>query len=164
MLKPYFETELGVLYHGDCLEILPHLEPVDLVLTDPPYGVGLGDHSGAKETRIGVGLKKQHYNEYQDTYENFLVRVVPAVKVALKKSCRGAVFCAGTNMWDLPRPDTVSAVYLPSGQGRTRWGFQNLAHICLYGTAPNLNLGAKNIVLKSAETAPKNGHPCPKPI
>jgi len=33
----YYRTENGVLYHGDCLEILPHLEPVDLVLTDPPY-------------------------------------------------------------------------------------------------------------------------------
>jgi DNA modification methylase len=37
--KPYHETELGRLYHGDCLEILPHLEKVDLVLTDPPYGI-----------------------------------------------------------------------------------------------------------------------------
>jgi DNA modification methylase len=37
--KPYYETDLGKLYHSDCLEILPHLEPVDLVLTDPPYGV-----------------------------------------------------------------------------------------------------------------------------
>ena len=37
MLKPYYETDLGVLYHGDCLEIMPHLDPVDLVLTDPPY-------------------------------------------------------------------------------------------------------------------------------
>ena len=39
-MKPYFETELGKLYHGDCIEILPRLEPVDLVLTDPPYGIG----------------------------------------------------------------------------------------------------------------------------
>jgi len=38
-MKPYYETDLGVLYHGDCLEIMPHLEPVDLVLTDPPYGI-----------------------------------------------------------------------------------------------------------------------------
>ena len=38
-MKPYFETELGKLYHGDCLEIMPELEPVDLVLTDPPYGL-----------------------------------------------------------------------------------------------------------------------------
>jgi len=38
MIEPYYETELGKLYHGDCLEIMPELEPVDLVLTDPPYG------------------------------------------------------------------------------------------------------------------------------
>lgn len=38
MLKPYFETKLGKLYCGDCLEIIPEFEPVDLVLTDPPYG------------------------------------------------------------------------------------------------------------------------------
>jgi len=40
MIKPYYETELGALYHGDCLEILPQIEEkVDLVLTDPPYGM-----------------------------------------------------------------------------------------------------------------------------
>ena len=27
------------LYHGDCREVLPLLPPVDLVLTDPPYGI-----------------------------------------------------------------------------------------------------------------------------
>ena len=39
-LKPYYETKLGKLYHGDCLEIMPELPKVDLVLTDPPYGIG----------------------------------------------------------------------------------------------------------------------------
>ena len=28
------------LWHGDCREVLPLLPPVDLVLTDPPYGLG----------------------------------------------------------------------------------------------------------------------------
>jgi DNA modification methylase len=37
-MKPYYENEAGVIYHGDCLEILPEIEKVDLVLTDPPYG------------------------------------------------------------------------------------------------------------------------------
>ena len=31
---------MGILLKGDCLEIMPQLEPVDLVLTDPPYGIG----------------------------------------------------------------------------------------------------------------------------
>jgi len=38
--KCYYYTNNGVLLHGDCLEIMPHLEQVDLVLTDPPYGIG----------------------------------------------------------------------------------------------------------------------------
>lgn len=29
-----------VLYHGDCIELLPHIERVDCMLTDPPYGDG----------------------------------------------------------------------------------------------------------------------------
>ena len=46
-MKPYFETELGKLYHGDCLEIMPELEPVDLVVTSPPYD-NLRDYGGHK--------------------------------------------------------------------------------------------------------------------
>ena len=37
-MTPYYETELGKLYHGDCLEIMPYLEPVDIILCDLPYG------------------------------------------------------------------------------------------------------------------------------
>ncbi len=38
--KPYYEDDAVTIYHGDCREILPHLPKVDLVLTDPPYGLG----------------------------------------------------------------------------------------------------------------------------
>lgn len=37
--KPYYETENGKLYHGDCIDILPHLKKTDIVITDPPYGL-----------------------------------------------------------------------------------------------------------------------------
>lgn len=38
---PYYQDDACTIYHGDCREILPLLEPVDLVLTDPPYGISL---------------------------------------------------------------------------------------------------------------------------
>lgn len=40
-MKPFYEDELITLYNGDSLEILPTLPAgsVDLLLTDPPYGV-----------------------------------------------------------------------------------------------------------------------------
>lgn len=38
-MKPYFETKLGKLYHGDCLEIMQDLEQVDLVFADPPFNI-----------------------------------------------------------------------------------------------------------------------------
>lgn len=39
-MKPYYDDGKGiVIYHGDCREILPTLPKVDLVLTDPPYGI-----------------------------------------------------------------------------------------------------------------------------
>lgn len=40
-MKAYFDDGQIQIYHGDCREILPSLEPVDLVLTDPPYEVGM---------------------------------------------------------------------------------------------------------------------------
>ena len=36
---PYYEHNGITIYHGDCREVLPTLGTVDLVLTDPPYGM-----------------------------------------------------------------------------------------------------------------------------
>jgi DNA modification methylase len=38
-MEPYYADDSVTLYHGDCLDVLPQLPSVDLVLTDPPYGV-----------------------------------------------------------------------------------------------------------------------------
>jgi site-specific DNA-methyltransferase (adenine-specific) len=45
----YFRTDLGVLYCGDCLEILPLIDKVDLVLTDPPYFLPATHYNTRKE-------------------------------------------------------------------------------------------------------------------
>lgn len=40
MIAPYWTDGKRTIYHGDCREILPTLGKFDLLLTDPPYGLG----------------------------------------------------------------------------------------------------------------------------
>jgi site-specific DNA-methyltransferase (adenine-specific) len=62
MLKPYYEQDGIIIYHGDCREILPLLDvKVDLVLTDPPYGIG------ANKMTLGTG---NHTFERGDDWDN----------------------------------------------------------------------------------------------
>ena len=43
MVKAFYSDKWVTIYHGDCREVLPSLDvKVDLVLTDPPYGIGTG--------------------------------------------------------------------------------------------------------------------------
>jgi site-specific DNA-methyltransferase (adenine-specific) len=39
MIEPYYQEKDITIYCADCRDVLPQLEPVDLVLTDPPYGM-----------------------------------------------------------------------------------------------------------------------------
>ena len=48
-IEPFYQDAACTIYHGDCREILPTLEKVDLLLTDPPYGIGYG----GKKNRVG---------------------------------------------------------------------------------------------------------------
>ena len=47
---------LATLYLGDCREVLPTLTPVDLILTDPPYGIGY-----AANPIVGKGKKASNH-------------------------------------------------------------------------------------------------------
>jgi site-specific DNA-methyltransferase (adenine-specific) len=40
-LTPFYDQDGITIYHGDCAQVLPFLDPVDLLLTDPPYGIGI---------------------------------------------------------------------------------------------------------------------------
>ena len=50
-MKEYYRTDLGVLYCGDCFDIIKNIEAgvVNLVITDPPYNIG----DSSKLTKIG---------------------------------------------------------------------------------------------------------------
>lgn len=154
----------ATLYLGDCREILPTLPKVDAVITDPPYGLDLGAHAGSKDNRERH-LTKQGYMSYEDTPENFLAVVVPAIRAALSIADRGMVFASAPMAWNLPKPATLGGVHLPSSVGRTPWGFTSWATCLLYGKAPDLNKGHKPTGMRSTEKAPKDiDHPTVKPL
>lgn len=58
-LKPYYEDAKAgiVIYNADCREVLPQLPAVDLVLTDPPYGIGACNRSDGGVGSISSGSK-----------------------------------------------------------------------------------------------------------
>jgi len=133
----------------------------DVVVSDPPYGVSLGN---GKDMRGGShGLAKTSYATYDDGEENFRAVVVPALTTALFRAKRGAVF-SGPRLQDLPKGSAVGGVYCRAATGRHRWGFNCFLPVIFYGIAPELQNGAKQIVFESTATAEKNGHPCPKPL
>lgn len=40
-IRPYYHDGLVTIFHGDCRQIAPLLPQCDVLLTDPPYGIGV---------------------------------------------------------------------------------------------------------------------------
>lgn len=67
-MKPYYETKLGKLYHGDCLEIMPELSAGSMV-TDPSYGINY--NSGHKSN----SLKRKIANDKNTTKRDAALKI-----------------------------------------------------------------------------------------
>lgn len=64
-MTPYYDHTGITIYHGDCRDILPGLDKVDLVLTDPPYGIGSKWRGG-----FGSGWKRaQEQSELRNKWD-----------------------------------------------------------------------------------------------
>lgn len=63
----------ATLYRGDCFDMLPTLDTVDAVVTDPPYGIGYTYRS---------------HDDAPDRYDEFMARLVPElVRVTTNGPC-----------------------------------------------------------------------------
>lgn len=60
MAKPYYSHGGIEIYHGDCREILGGLTKADLLLTDPPYGIG--EAAGANKSRGKLAVARDYGN------------------------------------------------------------------------------------------------------
>lgn len=73
-MKPYFKDSHCEIYHGDNRIILPELNQADLILTDPPYGIGR-DRSKNETSRHGgrKAYDKQLWDKTTPEKESFIL-------------------------------------------------------------------------------------------
>ena len=55
----------ATLYLGDCREILPTLDKVDAVITDPPYGIGAARRT-ARKALPNINVRHDYSKDYGD--------------------------------------------------------------------------------------------------
>lgn len=88
-MKPYYEHGGITIFHGDCRTILPTLPKVDLVLTDPPYGM---DYQSARRTEWQRKPKIQGDSSF------------PLWVFDFKPSVAMFLCCRWDNLYELPKP------------------------------------------------------------
>lgn len=150
MIKPYYEESGITIYHGDCREILPTLTKVDLVLTDPPYGMNFqSNHRAVKHLKI-VG---------DDVLDVILIRNI--ISMADRASY---IFCRWDNLKDMPPPKSVVAWI------KNNWSMGDLLHehgrqweaICFYPGSNHEFIKRIPDVINADRTG-NNDHPTEKP-
>lgn len=81
--KPYYQDKFITLYLGDSEEIISEIiEPIDLVLTDPPYGIG--EAFGKNKSRGKLAVSKDYGNldwDNKTANQNFINELIqkPAI-------------------------------------------------------------------------------------
>jgi len=83
----YFETENGILYCCDCLEIMKKFpkESIDLILTDPPYNA-----SNSK-----LSFKDKHYETINEEWDKgFRIDFFDNCVDIMKKGSQMLIFCS----------------------------------------------------------------------
>ena len=147
-MKPYYEHAGITIYHGDCRDVLPMLDHAELVLTDPPYGIGLP------------------YASYDDSEENWFA-LLDAV-IPLMRSVADMVIlpsCQIRRLWwfyERHRPDWLLAWHKGSPGHVSAVGFNDWEPLVVYGRG---DISMHDFLsICNDEKMGAYGHPCPKPL
>ena len=130
---------------------------VDLVLTDPPYGLGSAD------------TQKNAYDVFVDTRDNLQKLIAGFLPIARKVAPRVVLSPGTSNLWLYPEPTWTLCWLTLTASGRTPWGFGSWQPLLCYGNDPRLanGEGAHPDVIKGVTGTVdqhKSLHPCPKPV
>jgi len=91
-MKPYYEDAGMTIYNADCRDVLQDLDPVDLVVTSPPYNLNKR-YSGGGNTEICAKMQKKYGEWYADDMpEEEYLKWQREIIGALMAVCKGSVF------------------------------------------------------------------------
>ena len=160
---PYYQDDWATIYLGDCREVLPEFskDSVEVIFTDPPYGVNLGKSKRSTKSTPNRDTGNYGYDDTQHNLLSMMLTVFPElIRIA---SC--VILTPGiVNLFSYPKPTWTGAIYYPSGAARGPWGFTCWQPILYYGKSRYAGQGSRPDSISSTEAAEVNGHPCPKPI
>ena len=156
-ITPYYERDGIVIYHGDCREVLPTLQ-ADVVITDPPYGLGFPYLS---------------YDDSRDALRSLITTTVPTMRSIAQRT---VILCGPTQIGLYPEPDWVSCVTWNTTGSFGRYGYSQWTPVLCYG-ADIGGFGSVNGILKGDVIRISGGagvgfqrsndekqHTCPKPL
>jgi len=161
-MKTYYQHKGITIYHGDCREILPNLNhPVDMVLTDPPYGINLS-------AKRPVNMQRHAGSTYtfgEDSPEYVSSVIVPVISDCIKMFKRVVLTPGIRCCFKYPEPTTIWALHCPGGVGLGRWSvFTCWQPVLCYGKGPKRRGSIPDTFVAIKDLADKCGHPCPKPL
>lgn len=141
-MKPYYEEDSIVIWHGDCREVLPQLASADLLLTDPPYGHGFA--ADPTESRERRGFAPEDWDD--ETFDDLSsILKYGAIQVIWGGNHYALPLSRGWLTWCKPdAPPSMGGVELA-------W--------------TNQNRNTRYMVQRIASTNPERlGHPTQKPL
>jgi len=160
--EPYYDHDGITIYHADCRDVLPQLDKVDLVLTDPPYGIGFSGYESHRDCISG-------YYEWLwpicESLENLIINGWMCIFQAAKR-CRdwSHVFQREWRLIALPK----TFVQILPGIGPT-WA-TDYALLWAIGNPAQKKAGRDWFVSETSSMKPSDrpgyilGHPCPRPF
>jgi len=152
-MRPYYEDEAVTIYHADCRDVLPQLGKVDLVLTDPPYGIG--EAAGKNKSREQLAQPKDYgFAEWDN-------KPIPQELLDLTRSFGSKQVIFGGNFYSFP-PSTCWLVWDKDNSGD--FADAELAWTNLRGAVRIFKYRWNGMLQEDMKNKEYRWHPTQKPI
>lgn len=162
-MKPYYEDEFVVLYHGDCREVL-EWSYADVLVTDPPYGVAQA---------LSASWKGRKPRGWQPTHDRDVIwdksLDVRDAALALWGDRPSAVFGSPRRLQDAPKHRAVPLIWDKGeavGMGDVSFPWRpsyEMVYVNGDGwSGPRLTSILRHPI--APQVARDTGHPTPKPV